>query len=111
MFTSVSLVAAMARKRPSRSPGSKPRLSHRIEPSSASSRSSGTASGATSVTSASQARRPSTLSSPTSPPPTTRHGRRESLRQAMYSGVPSMSRTQVWSQIPRRCWQTHSLPA
>ena len=83
MFTSESAVAAITRKRPSRSPGSKARRSQRIDPSAASSWSSDTASGATRVTSAPHASSPSTFSRPTSPPPTTRQGRAERRRQAM----------------------------
>src|SRR4029453_11520384 len=62
-------------------------------------------------TSASQSSRPSTFSRPTSPPPITRQGRPLSFIAAIYRGVSSMSRTQVWSQIPRWNWQTHSLPS
>src|SRR3954451_13297370 len=83
MLTSVSFVDATTMNVPSRSAGSYSRCSQRIEPSRARSWSSGTASGATSVTSPSQASRPSTFSRPISPPPTTRHLRAESFRQAM----------------------------
>src|SRR3954471_1240642 len=112
MFTSVSSVAAIAMKTPSRSSApAYSRRSHSIDPSRASCSSSGTASGAISVTRPSQASSPSTFSSPISPPPTTTQRRPVSLRQAMYNGVSSIPCTQVWSQIPRRNWQTHSFPA
>ena len=83
MFTSVSFVAAIAMNVRSRSSGRYSRRSHSIEPSAASSRSGSIASGATSTTFASQASRPSTFSSPMSPPPTTRQRRPVSFRQAM----------------------------
>ena len=83
MFTSVSSVAAIAMKVLSTSPGRYSRRTHSIEPSSASETSSGTASGATRTTRPSQASRPSTFSSPISPPPTTTQRRPVSRRQAM----------------------------
>ena len=84
MLTSVSSVAAITMKTPSRS-GAPPysRRCQSIEPSSASARSSATASGAISVTAPPHASSPSTFSSPTSPPPTTTHLRPLSFRQAM----------------------------
>jgi hypothetical protein len=84
MLTSLSSVAAIAMKTPSRSAApAYARFSQAIEPSAARLSSSGWATGAIRVTSASQASRPSTFSSPTSPPPTTRQRRPFSFRQAM----------------------------
>ncbi len=68
---------------PSRSSGRYSRRSQAMEPSRASSCSAGTASGAISTTSPPQASRPSTFSSPISPPPTTTQRRPLSFRQAM----------------------------
>jgi hypothetical protein len=83
MFTSVSLVAAIAMNVASRSPVSYSRWIHSIEPSDASCWRSRLACGAISVTAPSQASRPSTFSSPTSPPPTTTQRRPVSFRQAI----------------------------
>ena len=79
MLTSVSLVAAIARKVLSRSPSWKVRCSQVIDPSAAYFASSEPTRGATTRTSPSQSSRPSTFSRPTSPPPTTRQRRPLSL--------------------------------
>ena len=84
MFTSVSSVEAMTMNTPSSSAGPEySRRSQVIEPSRARSAMASIASGATTVTSPSQASSPSTFSSATSPPPTTRQRRPVSFRQAM----------------------------
>ena len=82
MLVSVSLVAAIARKWPSRSPGWKCRCVHSTSPDAASSATSGHASGAITWTTASAASSPSIFSRPTDPAPITRHRRPVRRRQA-----------------------------
>ena len=111
MFVSVSSVAAIAMNVRSRSPGSYSRRIHSIEPSAAS------VLRARARRRARRARRGRRRRA--APRPSRARSRR---RRRRGSGGPSASGrrcrtaspasrcTQVWSQIPRRNWQTHSLP-